>query len=389
MNRYLTFDQFRKHAQENHKPETPLVTEDLVVLASHVPVVRALGGIDSRLVEFIITDESVDRASDMVKFDGWNTDAFEKNPVVLWAHSHYDPPVAKSTELVFDEKKRQLRSVAEFTPRDVNPLGYMVYQMYVQRFLHAVSVGFQPKEWTWVSSDSDGERARRMGIDYLKQELLEYSAVPVPANQNALAVARGMGIDTTPLKWWAEQILDEKSVRNLNEEGRREMEVIRLAASPGGQSLFLDLGKKQEEPAEDKVKALPTTWSCGTDGHAHESKAEAETCNKIDAGAADLATSLTVLTGVIKAGRVLSKKNETSLRNAVAELTAVLAQLDQEAEEEDEGEEEGKRVESGHVLFTKEPPASEVRIMIDSDELRAMIADGVKETLHHAMGRVD
>jgi hypothetical protein len=181
---YVNPDGFRELARAND------VHDDVVVLQSIVPTVRALGGADSRLIEFVITDETIDRMSDKLSIDGWDTESFENNPVVLWAHSHYDPPVGKAVSLDVLKKKKQVRSVAEFTPRELNPLGYMVYQMYVQRFLHAVSVGFQPHEWAFVTESSDAERARRGGIDFLKHELLEYSAVPVPANPNALAVAR-------------------------------------------------------------------------------------------------------------------------------------------------------------------------------------------------------
>jgi hypothetical protein len=118
-------------------------------------------------------------------------------------------------------------------------LGYMVYQMYVERFLHAVSVGFQPKKYEFVQAAVDAERARHSGINFLQQELLEYSAVPVPANPNALAVARSAGIDTTPLKQWAERALDESDPTDGH---RQRLEVLRTAASPSGRPLVLDLG---------------------------------------------------------------------------------------------------------------------------------------------------
>lgn len=245
-NRYVNVEQFKELVKgDDYTPRDP--DEQLVVLAPQTPTVRALGGPDSRLVEFIITDESVDRMSDVIHVDGWETDDYEKNPVVLWAHSHFDPPVGKAITLDVLKKQKQVRSITEFTPKELNPLGYMVYQMYVQRFMHAVSVGFIPKEYAWVSSDSDAERARRGGVDFLKQSLLEYSAVPVPANPNALAVARSAGIDTAPLKAWAERVLDESSSRHLTDAQRKRCEVLRTAASPAGRSLILELGDVREQ----------------------------------------------------------------------------------------------------------------------------------------------
>jgi hypothetical protein len=79
----------------------------------------------------------------------------------------------------------------------------MAYKMVEAGLLSAVSVGFMPLEFAW-STDKD----RPYGMDFTKQELLEISLVPVPCNQNAIALAKSLGIDTGPLAEWAEQILD-------------------------------------------------------------------------------------------------------------------------------------------------------------------------------------
>jgi hypothetical protein len=55
----------------------------------------------------------------------------------------------------------------------------------VDGFIAAGSVGFIPIEFNF-SSNPD----RPMGIDFKRQELLEFSVVPVPANANALIEAR-------------------------------------------------------------------------------------------------------------------------------------------------------------------------------------------------------
>lgn len=237
---YVNPDGFKKLLRDKDRRAS---ADNLVVLQAVVPKVRALGGKDSRLVEFIITDESIDRMSDSIKIDGWEVEDFLNNPVVLWAHSHSDQPVGKAVSLDVDRKQKQIRSITEFTPRDVNPFGYMTYRMYAERFLHAVSVGFHPKEYVWVTESTDAERARRGGIDFLKQSLLEYSAVPVPANPNALAVARSAGIDTAPLKQWAERVLDESTpAAKLTGDARRRVEAVRAAASPTGRPLIMELG---------------------------------------------------------------------------------------------------------------------------------------------------
>ena len=75
---------------------------------------------------------------------------------------------------------------------DVNPLARIAYGLYRGRFLNAVSVGFLPLRW---EEGAPGAGYRRK---HLEQELIEVSAVCIPANPEALqlglkggAVSRG------------------------------------------------------------------------------------------------------------------------------------------------------------------------------------------------------
>jgi HK97 family phage prohead protease len=428
--RYVNIDQFRGlHGTVKDNvlavEKEHIDTDGLVVLAPSVPEVRALGGHDSRMVEFIITDESIDRMSDKISIDGWELDNYEKNPVVLWAHSHYDPPVGKATTLDVNKKKKQIRSITEFTPKDLNPLGYMIYQMYLQKFMNAVSVGFKPKEYTWVSSQNDAERARRGGIDFLKQELLEYSAVPVPANPNAVVSAKSAGIDVAPLRAWAEQVLDEKSLRNLSGDARRHIEVLRSATSPVGRALYLEIGDMKMAGTKDEVPPTPAApdpaktadipevvvkevvvrrWDCGTEGHTHTEKADAEGCVQFDKTIDGIIVTLGGIDTIVKAGRVLSKKNEQSLRAAVEALNNVLAQLSKEDEEEDddkEGDDDeedtdddskgdtGVAVRFGDAGEPKQRSVEDLTGGLSMEAITRAIDEGTAAALARATGRVD
>jgi hypothetical protein len=278
-----------------------------------------------------------------------------------------------------------------------------------------VSVGFTPKEYMWVSSQSDAERARRGGIDFIKQEMLEYSSVPVPANPNALALAKSAGIDVTPLKQWAEQVLDEGSTRNLSADARRHLEVLRVATSPVGRALYLEIGdmkmaatpkedppaappspaadatKTVETPAEETVvkEVVTRRWDCGTADHVHATKEDATECSGFDLRIADMIKGID---NIVKAGRVLSKKNETALRAAVEALNGVLAQLDAA----DDGEEDtsGK---SGVAAITfaddagerEDAAAQSMLLSMTVEQLNAAITAGTTDAINRATGRVD
>src|SRR5690606_34693226 len=64
------------------------------------------------------------------------------------------------------------------------------------RFLRAVSVGFRPREFNLRRAQGGAVE----GVEYTKQELLEISAVAVPANPHALAKALASGLDIPRLR---------------------------------------------------------------------------------------------------------------------------------------------------------------------------------------------
>ena len=149
-------------------------------------------------ITFIISTGVQDRDDDIINVDGWDLDNYEKNPVVLWGHNYGGLPVAQAMEV--EVKDDKLIAVDRFTPQDMYPFGYMVYQLVRGKFLRATSVGFRPRSYLW----NDDHK----GYDFNEQELLEHSIVPVPSNPEALEAASACGIDLAPMKQWAEEILD-------------------------------------------------------------------------------------------------------------------------------------------------------------------------------------
>lgn len=196
---YVSIDEYKKRFKKGED-----MTEISIIKQFCIePITKSTETEDGLQIDFIISTQTVDRDQDSISINGWQLDNYRKNPVVLWAHDSRQPPVAKSlSEWIQDEK---LKSTAQFTPKDLNPFGYMTGQMYLKGFLNAVSVGFRSQEAKWAAD----EQNRPWGIDYFKQELLEYSSVPVPANPEALIDAKSAGIDLDPMLDWVERVLDE------------------------------------------------------------------------------------------------------------------------------------------------------------------------------------
>lgn len=187
----LTVDEFRSSAKEGARPEGTVLR-----FATEAPT-----ELDNRTMRFVFSDASVDRSGDTISADGWDLTSFNKNPVALWAHDSFSPPIGRASNV--GASKGKLIGDIEFMPPEISPFADSIYLMVKGGYLNAVSVGFIPLEYSFTS-----DKDRPYGIDFEKQELLEISVCPVPCNPNALGEARAKGIDTAPLREWAEKLLD-------------------------------------------------------------------------------------------------------------------------------------------------------------------------------------
>ena len=160
--------------------------------------------VEGLTIDFVISTEIVDRDQDTISAEGWETENYKKNPVILWAHDRSRPPVARSLNVWVEDGK--LKSTAQFMPKEVSGFGYSIGQMYAKGFLNAVSVGFRGIE----ARRSPDAETRPWGVDFIKQELFEYSCVPLPSNPEALIDAKTAGIDTGAILDWAVECLETK-----------------------------------------------------------------------------------------------------------------------------------------------------------------------------------
>jgi HK97 family phage prohead protease len=218
--KFVSARQWRKTVEEYNGPDAegePTNPEGLGVTLdfnAEVEVVVTGTKPDGRQLLLAISSAAVDRDGDTIAVDGWDLKQYRKNPVVLFGHRYFSneaPVVGRSLSEFVDKKK--LKSLMEFTPQGMVPLADMLYGLYAEGYMNAASVGFVPKKWTFPEDEK-----RPFGIDFTEQELIEYSLVPVPANQEALVEARSKGIDTMPLKSYCEDLLDawgDNRERNL------------------------------------------------------------------------------------------------------------------------------------------------------------------------------
>lgn len=229
MRNFLTLEAFRELAKEQKTG-----SDTAIRILSNAEV--KAGDDDKRELQFTISTDTIDRAGDKINQSGWQLDNYLKNPVMLWAHDYSKPPIGKSDGMKIEGGK--LKSNTMFVPASNPAIGRFaegIYQLYKGGFMSAVSVGFLPKKWAFVDDST-----RKYGIDFEEMELLEFSAVPVPANPDAILEARSMA-DVVPVIEWALETIFPKGINRRKLEGilcdagySRKQARLLCALSPDG-----------------------------------------------------------------------------------------------------------------------------------------------------------
>ena len=229
-----------------NKKDVSIITEDL----------------GDRSVQFTISKEVVDRDGDILRASGVDFSNYMKNPVFLSFHNSREFPLGKVTK--FWVEGNEVKAVVYFPtleelstdPNNASEKAKLVdftYHCYKTGMLNAVSVGFIPLEWIETEN----------GYDILKWELLEFSAVAVPANQDAIAQAvKSFGNDFAK-----SFITEEKSGRKISAQTRAildkikacgdELEKCQETLKGCGEALRkalaeLDEPEPEEDPEEEK-----------------------------------------------------------------------------------------------------------------------------------------
>ena len=144
-------------------------------------------------ITFVLSTDDVDRHGDIISADGWTLDSYRANPVLLWAHDYRQPAIGRAAKL-WTEPHRLLANM-EFAPTE---FAQEIASLYRSGFQWGVSVGFKPIRY---EERRDEKTGAFLGLRFLEQELLEVSAVPVPANRRALRRSGRPGLSASSALW--------------------------------------------------------------------------------------------------------------------------------------------------------------------------------------------
>lgn len=135
--------------------------------------------------EFIMSDATVDRMGDIILPTAWKLESFKKNPIALYQHESYKPiGTWENVRVEAGKLLGDLKLAAAGTSAEIDTIRALV----AQGILKAVSVGFKALKY----KEQEGIR----GVVFTEAELMECSLVSIPANSNALAIAKSFGADT-------------------------------------------------------------------------------------------------------------------------------------------------------------------------------------------------
>lgn len=133
---------------------------------------------------YVMSDESVDRMGDVIEAKGWRLGNFQKNPVALFAHDH-SFIIGHWTDVRVAGGK--LVGKLNLLPAGISDRIDEIRAAVEAGVLRAVSVGFSPDPEHMEPNKSGGWLFKAV-------ELLECSLVAVPANANAMQMAKSLNI---------------------------------------------------------------------------------------------------------------------------------------------------------------------------------------------------
>jgi HK97 family phage major capsid protein/HK97 family phage prohead protease len=155
---------------------------------------------------FVMSDATVDRMGDVIDPQGWVLRNFKANPMALFNHDS-DMPIGEWTNVRVEGGK--LIGELVFGPEGACPVTDKMRSFVAAGMMRAVSVGFRPL----VAEPIEGSKVG--GVRFKAAELMECSLVSIPANPNALAVAKSLNLSDD-----VRQLIFGKSADETSETSR-------------------------------------------------------------------------------------------------------------------------------------------------------------------------
>jgi len=135
------------------------------------------------IFSFQASSEKVDSYGDVVVQKGIDLNRFKANPIILYQHDAGEP-IGKAVDIRLGEKG--LVADIELAPKGVSEKIDTIRGLIEAGILKAVSIGFTAQDYEAIRDKENN----LTGFKFLKSLLHEISVVSIPANDEALSIAR-------------------------------------------------------------------------------------------------------------------------------------------------------------------------------------------------------
>ena len=144
-----------------------------------------------------ISTISVDRDGEVMIPQGCDATDFLKSPTVFYNHN-YDLPIGRCAAIKRDDKVILAKTVFAVRPEkhEGEWLPDTIFALMQQNIINGFSVGFSPIESRPAGNAEVEKYGPQCRMVTSKSKMMEYSVAPLPANQDALALAVSKGIMT-------------------------------------------------------------------------------------------------------------------------------------------------------------------------------------------------
>jgi HK97 family phage prohead protease len=199
-------------------------------------------------LDFVLSDETPDRFGDVISADGWQLDNFKKNPIALFGHNS-SFPIGKWQGL--HVKDGGLCGHLQLAPAGTSERIDEIRKLVEAGILRAVSVGFVPIEKQTMDARADSMFGP---FKYLKQELVETSLVSIPANPNALAVAKSLKVSDDTIRMVFAKHGDNGTARARSAAHRQARQNVTTASQGKAMTLAQRIKDAEQRLLESKDK---------------------------------------------------------------------------------------------------------------------------------------
>lgn len=138
---------------------------------------------DKRTMTVQMSTNSVDRDGEIIEPTAFKDriKSFMDNPVLLWMHDPFSPPIGKVNDVAFE--KNGLVGEVQFRKEGKSPRADEIFSAYEEGVLTSFSIGFRALK---IEFSEDEETGKSDPPRITEGELLELSAVTIPANTEAV-----------------------------------------------------------------------------------------------------------------------------------------------------------------------------------------------------------